>query len=605
MDDNSNSSATSSMEIDMCTPCHTEQEHEVVVIIESTDDSDPDDLAGLSCQVFQNEMLRELILSKVIWQTCDKCSVAVPDLCSLRLVRKDWLLTVSTLMRKAKLPMYKLKLNNDNSTSESVYCQKNGKLLSNFVASMTDESRIEDYIPSFNMKLMPSFFRRENYDDLSTCMVQCGASLLNLQLSFPINSTMTFVFHPFRLPKLKTVSVQFSDERLVDYLGLQNNAHTIYPLQTILNATDELYELQFQYTRSTTLTPFGFEYLTVPSTITKLLIDCPLKNSDLELLKRNDLPNLVHLRLHAIAEACYRDGLIFDILSKLKRQLQILNLRGNQYPTRVRSTTMFSFPVMEKLTTLTVTSQCWELEDNLDSVKYEEVLPALKELRILHQTKEMFAKWTANSVLESVTSLFVALINPRNNTAYMMHPTLLEEPLTLTLERMQSLHMTFPNVVCLEVAVCGPEVCGLQYLFMEMRNLQKVAITVKGSMEGFQHAHWDALLIGAPRDLVISLKRNRDFWSNVELKDDNNFPSIRKLAELRSLAIVEHHLYAGPHQECTANVSLLSDMTFYFAFLRMPNLKQLLLSPKFMPSPEMAQQWKEEKGNSILSIPRQ
>ncbi|CAL8125697.1 unnamed protein product [Orchesella dallaii] len=603
MDDNSNSSAASSMEIDMCTPCHSEQEHEVVVIIESTDESD--DLAALSCEVFQNEMLRELILSKVLWPDGDKCSMCVSNLGSLRLVRRDWLLTVSSLIRKAKLPLFKLKLNNENSASESLYCQKNGKMLNNFVAGMTDESRIEDFIPGFNMKLMPSFFRRENYEDLSACLIKCGSSLLNLQLSFPINSTMTFVFHSFSLPKLKTLSVQFSDERLVDYLGLQNNAHTIYPLQTMLNSTKELYELQFMYTRSTALIPFGFEYLTLPNTITKLLIDCPLKNSDMELLKKNEFPNLMHLRLHAIAEACYRDGLIFDILYKLRKQLKILNLRGNQYPTRVRSTTMFTFPVMEKLTTLTVTSQCWELEDNMAAVKYEEVLPVVKELRILHQTKDMFAKWTANSVLESVTHLFVALINPRNNTAYMMHPTLLEEPLTLTLERMQSLHMTFPNVVCLEVAVCGPEVCGLQYLFMEMRKLQKLAITVKGSMEGVQHTHWDALLIGAPADLAMSLKRNRDFWNNVELKDDNNFPSIRKLSELRSLAIVEHHLYAGPHQEVTANVSLLSDMTFHFAFLRMPNLKQLLLSPKFMPSPEMAQQWKEEKGTSILSIPSQ
>lgn len=453
--------------------------------------------------------------------------VSRDDLNRVRLVRRSWLRASADLLRKHREPLFILALDKTNSVEGCPYIKKHGsKLLDQFVHVMTPSTCICDFIPPFHLKLYPDFFRRENYKNFSDCLIYCGEGLVHLDLSFPVNSSMTFVFHSFFLPKLQRLSVQFSDQRLMDLaVGpvIQNNGHTIYPLQTILNGTEELKELQFKYTTCEGLIPFGFEYLALPETITSLYLDCPVKNSDLQLLIKNALPNLASLRLFA-TNVPYADGLIFKILDKFRTTLRMLSLIGHHYHGRVRNTTLFQFPIMEKLEYITVTSQCWEFEDDLYHL--ERQLPKLKELKMRNTRESMFTKWTEGSKYITVKNLFVSLINV--NVAS-FHPYNVEVPLSLNMERMQSLHRAFPHVTCLEVTVWGSQTCGLKYLFTEMTQLKSLAITLKGADQGYFPYHWDSLFVGVPPDMLLSFRNNPEYWDIVDIKDDNNFPSIRKL----------------------------------------------------------------------------
>lgn len=406
--------------------------------------------------------------------------------------------------------------------------KENGKLLHQFVTYVSG-SRAAGDIPPFSMRIMPSFFCQENYFDFANCLMSCGAGLVNLNLSIPVNSSLIFAFYPFALPNLQKLTVTFSNFTVANML-VGGHWHTIYPLQEILNAAEGLKEFSLNPKELHNMIPWGIEYVCLPPALSRLRIGCVLGSGHLAGLLRSSLPNLSALTLYA-GRPAYADGLIYQLLEKFKGTLKTLALSGDQCQGRAMSTTRFKFPVMEKLQAIMVSSQYWELEG--DSVSntvpgWHSRLTVLKELNLYKTTDTMLRNWTGQSQFQSVDTLCVSLIDVRVFTLF--HPQHAENPMTLTLERMRAIHSAFPSVTNLKICLSGLETSGLAYIFKEMRQLRHLSIVMLGQDHQNHPVFWDSQLIGAPPDITASLIRNRNFWNAIHFTDMlSAYPSIRTL----------------------------------------------------------------------------
>lgn len=103
-------------------------------------------------------------------------------------------------------------------------------------------------------------------------------------------------------------------------------------------------------------------------------------------------------------------------------------------------------------------------------------------------------------------------------------PILPDRPVTMTKEKMQQINVAFINLTKLKINICGPEVCGLKYIFEEMTGLQVLKIVVEKSLWPIK---WDSLLTGIPGEFCEAIKPSTELWDEVYLNE--NQASIRRL----------------------------------------------------------------------------
>lgn len=461
----------------------------------------------------------------------------------LRLVNKSWMRAVSGALRKEREPVFCLVLKKENSVLGSLApeFENNGKLLHQFLRKWAEDAQLENGGSPFSLNIQPEFFLQENAQDLSTCLRSYGRNLMNLDVSFPLNGSMLFDFDSLSLEKLQILGVQFPYMPLVDASvqssNMHTNGHTLALLRGLLEGAKELKEFQFPRCIPNGMRPLKFDEVTLSKSISRLTIDCPLQSKDLRVLLHNEFTNLSYLKLFATEQA-YDNGIMYQILSRVKDSLKDLHLWGQKYGRRARNTTPVRFPLMKKLEKLIMTSQCWDLDNStcMHQSGWHIQLPKLNDLVIRHITRTTLEKWTSQARYQSVEKLAVSLIDtsvPRINRTY-------EQTRTLPRSVMRKINLAFPNLVCLEMSVGEPGTLGLQYVFKEMHNLQKLAIVLvrENNSVYTNSVFWDRLLIGAPNGL--------ESFKTFNSIDDENRPSIRKLTG----ACVRPNLYQSFYLIC-------------------------------------------------------
>ncbi|ODN01426.1 hypothetical protein Ocin01_05237 [Orchesella cincta] len=173
-----------------------------------------------------------------------------------------------------------------------------------------------------------------------------------------------------------------------------------------------------------------------------------------------------------------------------------------------------------------------------------------------------------------------------------------DRPVTMNLSKMQSINLAFPNLTSLTITICGPEICGMKYIFEEMTGLKSLRIIVEPSLWTIK---WDSLLTGIPSDFCEAVKSSSDLWEELYLHE--NHVSIKTMKKLEDLTLLECHK-ADDQSQLAAGESHISDVAFHFALLKMKKLRHLTVSPGFTPSQAMYKKWYEDKGYRIKTQPK-
>ncbi|CAL8125699.1 unnamed protein product [Orchesella dallaii] len=174
-----------------------------------------------------------------------------------------------------------------------------------------------------------------------------------------------------------------------------------------------------------------------------------------------------------------------------------------------------------------------------------------------------------------------------------------DRPVTMNRNKMQCINLGFPNLSQLTITICGPEICGMKYMFEEMTGLRSLRIIVEPSLWTIK---WDSLLTGIPSDFCEAVKSSSELWEELYLHE--NHVSIKSMKKLEDLTLLECHKADEQSQSLAAGESHISDVAFHFALLKMRKLKHLTVSPGFTPSQAMYKKWYEDKGYRIKTLPK-
>ncbi len=345
---------------------------------------------------------------------------------------------------------------------------------------------------------------------------------------------MPGIFPKFRLPFLRKLSLQFSEEKLkkdISEIGLDDNRNGLVLLQLILNASTNLKDFILPFTGTVKVIPLDFKYLQLPGTISVLELTMKLKNKELEVLLRHQLPKLSHLILHVL-EIPFEDDLLFKVLERFQKTLQTFELRGLISDGRPEPLTHLRFPLMEKLTEMHICSTECELgPGNVSAL--QSCFPDLRVIKLLDQTEARLAKWTRNSRFGNVEQLFVSVVNEQlaeEHDEYNISPG----PDVMT-----QLQQTFPNVWYLALNVNISDLTSLKSVFQNMVQLKSLTINVfgNGTVLDTSSDLVDSIFLGLPLRLVVTLKESE----SMELLDNGTIsikggsePSIRNLSGIQS-----------------------------------------------------------------------
>lgn len=473
-----------------------------------------------------------MIFEKVLWEDSTN-EISIADMKNLRLVCRCWNESVSSLLRRRGKPVFPLTLNAANSVEHrmSVEARQNGKLLDQLAASLNMNRSFGPYFPPYSLTITPDFFHPENFHTLSDFLISFGMALVELNLVISMGSPITFTETSFELTMLHRLSVHVPVHSFED-ISVPPTHHHLQPINTILKRVVRLKVLELNYETVNPEYPasYGSEIMQLPRSLTKLLIHSPIGSEDLQkILLENDLRNLCDLELYGTCHP-YHPDLLYRILDKFKGQLCSLVLKGANYKRRVLNSNMINFPKMKELKIINIASQCWDIDGNTPDL--QRLLPKLHTLILSYTSCDSLRKWTDNSTFREVTKFGVTLIRS-DITSHFFQKYGFLEPHTLTIGIIRSIILSFSNIVDLEATFYGKQSKSLKCIFREMPNLVKLVISVVGKDEQtIEPGFWDHILIGAPIEITLALNVSPEFFENINIKDGNNFVSIRNLTSL-------------------------------------------------------------------------
>ncbi len=305
-----------------------------------------------------------------------------------------------------------------------------------------------------------------------------------------------------------------------------NNANSLFLIQYFLNAAPNLDELVLHAeigSRGEVGFPSkGVEYLHLPSTLTSLNLSCFITEKQLETLTRKPLQSFKRLVMQSDGLFWEKD-LMYKVLQKNQSSLKYLKFESLVEGGMVKS--VFSFtriPLLPKLKTLIINSDCIELETG--QVNLERWLPALTNLVLLHQTKDMLTKWVDNSKFKGVSQLELSVVNEENNIdAHNGQFNFGDDKDNLSIvdidkELMSRVLVAFPNITCLKLQIPCNANDSLHLIFCEMSQLKNLVIYCPWSTINKSGDNWASTFLGIPIELVVGLKAVPYSWSSLDLQ---------------------------------------------------------------------------------------
>lgn len=445
-----------------------------------------------------------------------------------RLVQKSWLKTTTNVLKKSVTPVISLILNENNSLDGSDVVQNNGKRLDQFVSIFGTSNRLQDSFLPFKLNLTLEYFREENQQSLANCLTHLANELIEIQVTFPKDGgSMPIMFPPLSLPFLRKLSFQFSAQEYqkrpgdIDTPTYGNNQNGLWLLQILLNASVNLRELTVPWSKSNVdLVPRNFELLVLPPSITAIALILTLRNKHLDVLLKNQLPYLKHLLIR-VQKVPLENDRIFRILDCFRTTLISFQVCGATVNCASRPSTVMKFPLMEKLETVRIISTKCELET--DNPSLHTLLPKVQNVWLAYQTKALLEKWIQGPKLESVKNLALSLVKnhlmqTRSNYFH-----------SISLEMIEQVHETFPNITNLSLTLNIRDMNCLKYVFKKMLKLQSFVIEFKGNIGDASKYYIDSKFLGFPLKLVEALRDHSDYFHSFKLNQDKE-PSIVNLS---------------------------------------------------------------------------
>lgn len=173
--------------------------------------------------------------------------------------------------------------------------------------------------------------------------------------------TLPVNFPRLDLPRLKNCRLNFLTKKLIpedDYgIAFGNNSRGVSFLRSILNVTENLNDFDHPF-MGYQIIPSDFEFLWLPPTISTLTFSIILKSSDLNVLLRNDLPNLKYLEL-LLHDPLIKNNLLLKILEKIQETLTQIATKVLHDFGMPRKHSYLGFPIMQILEIIRVNgSEC-------------------------------------------------------------------------------------------------------------------------------------------------------------------------------------------------------------------------------------------------------